>query len=244
MSAVLTGLLIALALPPYLPWWIPVFASATAITLGKQIYGGLGNNISNPAMLGYFMVLIAWPLHLTAWPDSTTLVTNLDTALKYAGTHDGNILASAMSGATPLEIWRIGSHKLTDIAPIPWEMLNIAFALGGLWLLFKGIISWHIPVAFIVTLAVAIIIIHSDLDVLRLHLTSGSTMLGAFFIATDPATSPRNPLAMLIFGVVIGLLLALIRSWGNFADGLAFAVLTTNALVPLLDKLSPSHANK
>lgn len=244
LSAVLTGVLIALALPPHLPWWIPAFAAVTAIAVGKQIYGGLGNNLFNPAMLGYCVVLVAWPLHLTAWPDADVIAKNFDFvhALQYAGSGSGEILAAAMSGATPLTNWRSGSTAAA--APIPWAMINAGFALGGLWLLFKGVISWHIPAAMLGVLVSAALVIEASPASLALHLGNGAAMLGAFFIATDPATSPRTPYAMLAFGGGVGLLLALIRNLGDYADGLAFAVLIMNAAVPLLDKIPCRHANR
>ncbi len=245
-SAALTGVLLALALPPHLPWWIPAIAAVAAIGLGKQIYGGLGNNLFNPAMLGYCIVLIAWPLHLTAWPDQSAMAQGFDLALavQYAGNHSGEILAAAMTGATPLESWRSTAPAPYDAvtAALQWNLINVAFALGGVWLIFKGVISWHIPAAMALTVALMALLIQGDLHSLKLNLLSGATMLGAFFIATDPATSPRAPHAMLLFGIGTAALLVLIRSFGDYADGLAFAVLIMNTLVPLSERISSRHA--
>lgn len=245
-SAVLTGVLLALTLPPHLPWWIPAIAAVAAIGLGKQIYGGLGNNLFNPAMLGYCIVLIAWPLHLTAWPDQSAMLQGFDLslAIQYAGNNNGEILAAAMTGATPLESWRSVAPTPYDAvtAALQWNLINIAFALGGAWLIFKGVISWHIPAAMLLTVGLMTLLIQGDFHSLKLNLLSGATMLGAFFIATDPATSPRAPHAMLLFGIGTAILLILIRSFGDYADGLAFAVLIMNTLVPLSEQMSSRHA--
>ena len=243
MSALLTGLLIALALPPHLPWWIPALASVFAISLGKHIYGGLGNNLFNPAMLGYAIMIVAFPLHLTAYPSITALPFDLTAALHYLGVSDGETLAQAMTGATPLEYWR--SNQLNQMtSPVMWQAVNLAFALGGIWLVARQIITWHIPMAMIGALSLTIFAFSGSVDSVILHLMSGATMLGAFFIATDPVTSPQHRYAMLIFGGGVGFLLALIRILGDYADGLAFAVLLMNMLVPLLNRIEFRYASK
>lgn len=244
MSALLTGVLIALALPPHLPWWIPVLTSLFAIVIGKHAYGGLGNNIFNPAMLGYCIALVAWPLHLTAWPDAQHLGADFASAGQYLMVYDGEILSEALTGATPLEAWRMQQAIPNTITPIPWDMINSAFLAGGIWLLWKKTITWQIPLSLLAALALTAWVMGANIATLEMHLLSGATMLGAFFIATDPVTSPRSVVGKLLFGAAIGILLALIRGLGDYADGLAFAVLMMNAAVPLLDKVMPRYAPK
>lgn len=228
-SAVLTAVLLALALPPNLAWWITVVAVVVAILLGKQFYGGLGNNLFNPAMVGYCFVLLAFPLDLTLWPPAGArfdVAHTFDFALG-AGSLD------ALTGQTSLEHWRGAG----EFAP-PENWYWAGFLAGGAWLLYRRVIAWPVPVAMLATVALGAWIAQPEATSPWFHWTTGATMLGAFFIATDPATSPDTLRGRLLFGAGVGALLLLIRYQGVYIDGLAFAVLLMNMLTPLLNRLS------
>lgn len=242
-STVVTALLLALALPPHLPWWITAIASVCAVVIGKQLYGGLGNNLFNPAMVGYAIVIIAYPLHLTVWPDAALLNARFDllSAIDYATKASGENYITRLTGATPLDLWRhtFGWNPRLPIDTLHWNIINLCFLTGGLWLLLRGIISWHVPCAVLATLAVLAMLFPVSLSPLSsayLHLSCGATMVGAFFIATDPVTAPRHAKMKLLFGIGIGVLIFIIRRAGSYADGIAFAVLIMNMFVPLMDR--------
>jgi electron transport complex protein RnfD len=259
-SALLTGWLIALTLPPWAPWWIGVGGAAFAIAVGKQLYGGLGQNVFNPAMLTRVAILISFPVQLTTWVNVTPFGSAAapgfieSLAIIFAGQPP----ADGMTGATLL-----GEIKTyyTSAAPVgtlldsqfsAWdaalgqtrgslgETSELLVLLGGLWLLWRKIISWHIPLAMLGSVLLLAALFHSiDADRYApplFHLTSGALVLGAFFIATDYVTSPSAPGAKLIFGAGCGLVLFAIRSWGGFPEAVGFAVLFMNALTPLLDR--------
>lgn len=242
-SAVVTAVLLAVALPPYLPWWIIVIASACAIVIAKQLYGGLGNNLFNPAMVGYAIVIIAYPLHLTLWPSDLLSATRFDWAqtIAYSINADDERYIAALSGATPLDLWRTDSdwQLQSDTSVLYSNIVNICFMAGGLWLLLRGLIQWHIPVAMLLTLTIAALVSSGSLSPTSsvwLHLGCGATMISAFYIATDPVTSPRHPYMKLLFGASVGLLTFIIRQSGSYADGFAFAILLMNLFVPLMDR--------
>lgn len=244
-TAVLTGALLGLALPPLAPWWIAVVGASSAIVLGKQLYGGLGYNPFNPAMVGYVVLLISFPTELTLWTvERADLATTL--AAQFGGL--GNAALDSVTAASPLDALRTGlSQNLTvDEARIAslfagggWGWVNLGFLLGGLWLIWRKLISWHIPVAMLAGLA-AMATLFWLIDADRhadplFHLLSGAAMLGAFFIATDPVSGATTPRGKLVFGAGIGVLVYLIRQWGGYPDGVAFGVLLMNMTVPLLD---------
>jgi electron transport complex protein RnfD len=256
-SAVVTAVLLAFALPPYAPWWLVCLASLIAIVVAKQVYGGLGQNPFNPAMVAYAMMLISFPLQMSRWPKPLLLQpVKLNLGQSYHFVFDAahtNLPLDFVSTASPLETWRVQrgiSNDLTSLFHQPLfghfgyaggEWVAIAIALGGLWLLWQRIITWHIP--FMTLLA---IVISASLFWLfdpakqffpLSHLLLGASMLGAFFIATDPVTAPAAPRAQLMYGFCIGTLIVLIRVWGGFPDGVAFSVLIMNMFAPLLDKL-------
>jgi len=258
-SALLTGWLLAMTLPPWAPWWIGVLGSFCAIVIGKQIFGGIGQNLFNPAMLARTILLISFPLEMTTWiapkpfgsahaPDAAS-----GWSITAGGIPDLDAVSSAsMLGHVRTELGR--GESLPDILlsvydPIAsavgtisgslGETSAVLFLLGGLFLLAKRIISWHIPVAMLVTVAL-LASIFSLLDPGRytgplFHLFNGGLMLGAFFIATDPVTSPVSNSGKLLFGAGCGALLFIIRSWGGYPEGMAFAVLLMNAATPLID---------
>ncbi|WP_369854845.1 electron transport complex subunit RsxD [Candidatus Thalassolituus haligoni] len=251
-SALLTGVLIGLALPPLAPWWITLVATAFAIVFAKQLYGGMGNNPFNPAMIGYALVLISFPVQMTTnWAVSSQMggsTAGLGDALSIIFTGAGGS-ADAFTGATPLDAYKHLISNKTAVEVLTestfngwlnggWEWVNLAFMAGGLVLIWQRIITWHIPVAMLAGLSLCSLILGWDADMYTptsLHLLSGATMLGAFFIATDPVSAATTPLGKLIYGAGIGILLYVIRSWGSYPDAVAFAVLLMNFAAPFID---------
>lgn len=258
-SALLTGWLLAMTLPPWAPWWIGVLGSFCAIVIGKQVFGGLGQNLFNPAMLARTILLVSFPLEMTTWiaPRPFNTPGSPDAASGWDITANGIQNLDAVSSASVLGHVRteLGmGHELPDILVSIYnpmasavgtingslgETSAILFLLGGLFLILKRVITWHIPVAMLGTVALLAAVFH-QIDPLRygdplFHLLSGGLMLGAFFIATDPVTSPASSLGKFIFGAGCGVLLFIIRNWGGYPEGVAFAVLLMNAATPLID---------
>ncbi|MBJ2349508.1 MULTISPECIES: RnfABCDGE type electron transport complex subunit D [Pseudomonas] len=247
-SALVSATLLAVALPAYSPWWLTVTATACALLFGKHVWGGVGSNPFNPAMLGYALVLLAFPQHMSQWP--TLHGIGLGDGLRHvagiAQAPDG------WAGATALDSLQINRSLTIDelFASDPafgrWggrgvEWVNLAFLAGGLFLLQQRVFSWHAPVGMLVSLFTVSLLCWngsgSDSHGSPLfHLLTGATMLGAFFIVTEPVSGARTPLARLLFGAGAGLLVYLIRTWGGFPDGVAFAVLLMNLGVPALDR--------
>ena len=265
-SALLTAALIAVAIPPLAPWWLVVLGTAFAIIVGKQLYGGLGHNPFNPAMIAYVLLLVSFPTHMTSWlpaagiaqhrPDirqSAELVLKGQTQEGITSTQF-RLDADGITSATPLDTIKtqlglgkkqqqIREMKIFDhYAGVGWQWVNLGFLLGGLFLLLTGTIAWHIPVSLLLSLgicsAIASGIAPETYSTPVLQLFSGASMLGAFFIATDPVTAATTPKGRLLFGAIIGVLIFIIRTWGGYPDGVAFAVLLTNILVPLLDNFT------
>ncbi|MEM1440373.1 MAG: RnfABCDGE type electron transport complex subunit D [Pseudomonadota bacterium] len=258
-SAILTGVLLAFALPTYLPVWVTITACGAAVLLAKHVYGGIGFNPFNPAMLGYAFVLIAFPVAMSSWlppaigdldyvrPSVLERLTYL-----FTGGWPAGLELDAITRATPLDLVRTAARdqlmleELRSASPMfgdfggrGWEWIGNFIALGGGWLLYRGIIRWHIPVAVL-----AGMLIPATLDSVitggasggpGFHLFSGATLLGAFFIATDPVSAATSPRGRLIYGFGIGFITWVIRKWGGYPDGIAFAVLLMNAAVPLID---------
>lgn len=263
-SALLTALLLGISLPPLAPWWLVVLGTAFAIVIAKQLYGGLGQNPFNPAMVGYVVLLISFPVQMTSWlpPDALQAVKPglLDSLSMIFSQHtlDGASMpqlqlgVDGVSQATPLDTFKTGlraGHSADQllaqpiysgvIAGLGWQWVNAGYLLGGLFLLWKNTIRWHIPVSLLVSLAICAtlgwLFSPDSLASPLIHLFSGATMLGAFFIATDPVTASTTNKGRLIYGALIGLLVWLIRSFGGYPDGVAFAVLLANICVPLID---------
>ena len=242
-SAVVTAVLLALACPPYLPWWVVGIATACAIVIAKQLYGGLGNNLFNPAMVGYAIAIIAYPLHLTVWPSDLLMETRFDwlQTISYAVNAGNEPYISTLTGATPLDLWRTDNdwQLRAESSVIYWNVINICFLAGGVWLMLRRLIRWHIPAAMLCTLTIAALAFPGSLSPfssLWLHLGCGATMISAFYIATDPVTSPHHPYMKLLFGAGIGVLTFIIRQSGSYADGFAFAILLMNLFVPLMNR--------
>ena len=251
-SALLTGVLLALAIPPLAPWWIAVTGSVFAIVIAKQLYGGLGYNPFNPAMAGYVVLLISFPLELTLWPHAWHAPDLAGTlSMVFTGNPPNGMSIDAITMATPMDDLRMqiglgkalpqlaGNRLFGYLGGAGWEWLNGCYLLGGLWLLRVRVIQWHIPVAMLGALALLAGVFHL-LDPARyaspqFHLLSCATMLGAFFIATDPVTACTTPRGRLWYGAGIGMLVWVIRTWGGYPDGVAFAVLLMNLAAPTID---------
>jgi len=241
-SAVLTGLLLALNLPPTSPWWMIVVGNIFAIVIAKQLYGGLGYNPFNPALVGRVVLLISFPVHMTArwvtataWGvDAVTTATPLSMAKESLATL-GHI--EMQFGRTEIVNLLVGTR-----AGCIGEVSVILLFLGGLFLVWKKVISWHTPVAFIATVWVVTGLFHLA-DPTRyanpvFHVISGGLFLGAIFMATDYVTSPITKKGMLIFGFGCGLITVVIRLFGGFPEGVSFAILLMNAATPLIDKMT------
>ena len=255
-SALLTAWLLALSIPALAPWWLVVVGTAFAIAISKHLYGGLGNNPFNPAMIGYAVLIISFPVHMTHWitphgMGGIELPFGEQLDYIFNGVLPDGLKLDAVTMATPLDTLKTQLHlglSANDIRDMPIygylagkgsEMVAIGFAIGGLYLLSIRIISWHLPVAFLLSLFATAGIFHLVDPVHYVtplfHWFSGAAMLGAFFILTDPVTSPTTAKGKLIFAAGAGLLTYLIRAFGGFPDGMAFATLLMNICVPLID---------
>ncbi len=255
-SALLTAWLLALSIPPLAPWWMVVVGTAFAIAVSKHLYGGLGSNPFNPAMIGYAVLIISFPVHMTHW---LTPFPVGDIGLTFAeqmnymfnGVLPRGLTLDAITMATALDTMKTQLHlglSVSDIRDMPIygrlagkgsEMVAIGFAIGGLYLLYRKIITWYLPVAYLVALFITAGIFQvadpAHYATPMFHWFSGAAMLGAFFILTDPVTSPTTVKGKFIFAVGAGVLTYLIRVFGGFPDGMAFATLLMNICVPLID---------
>jgi electron transport complex protein RnfD len=250
-SALVAAWLVALTFPPIAPWWLTVSGVLVAIVIAKHLYGGLGQNPFNPAMVAFCTMIVAYPQLMSQWPRAE--FNALGPLLQAIFGSDRQLDAIVM--ATPLDALRtvlrdpeqratvagiLGSHaSFGNIGGRGWEWVAAGYLLGGLWLLQQRIITWHVPVAFIVSLALIAAgfnIANPDRFVgANFHLFTGGAMLGAFFIATDPVSGATTPLGKLIFAAGAALLTWIIRSFGAYPDGMAFAILLMNLFVPLID---------
>lgn len=265
-SALLTAVLIGISLPAFAPWWVTVIGAAFAIIVVKQLYGGLGSNPFNPAMAAYVLLLVSFPLQMSMWSVPSSLagheVTFSDSlSVIFSGfSNDGYSVEQLRTGvdgitmATPLDTLRTdllqgltASESLqgpvfSQYAGFGWEMVNLAFLLGGIVLWQLKVIKWQIPVATLAGLGFMAIVglaISPDQTATPLfHWFTGATMFAAFFIATDPVSASTTDKGRLIFGFTIGALVYIIRTWGGYPDAFAFAVLLANMAVPLIDQLT------
>ncbi|MCE5182212.1 MAG: electron transport complex subunit RsxD [Betaproteobacteria bacterium] len=254
-SAILTGWLLALSIPPLAPWWLVVVGTGFAIIVAKHLYGGLGNNLFNPAMVGFAVLMISFPATMTHWPTPLMLAQHpisIGEVLQYyfSGALQG-VNLDAVTMATPLDTLKTQlslQHTVSEVKNMPifgsfggkgTEAIAAMYLLGGLFLLQRRIITWHTPVSFLLALTL-VAALFNGIDSSRyasplFHLFTGGAMLGAFFIATDYVTAPTTPLGKLIFGTGVGLLEYVIRVFGGYPDGIAFSILIMNAAVPLID---------
>ena len=237
-SVVLTAILLAISIPSIAPWWIIVLGVSFAVIFGKQIFGGLGNNPFNPAMLGYAFLLISYPMQMTQWPaDYLSMGQAVDVIFGLSNI-DG------LTGATNLDHLKTQltmgiSIQELELNSISQLWINIGFLLGGIYLLLRRIIFWQIPVSLllgVVVMSTALSLVDANQFASSLfHLVNGATMLAAFFIATDPVSASTTPSGRLIYGFLIGILIVIIRVFGGYPDAVAFAVLLLNITVPLID---------
>ncbi len=247
-SALVTAWLVTLSIPPILPWWTSVLAALIAIVIAKHLYGGLGQNPFNPAMVAFAALIVAYPSLMSQWPNP-----NLSAAEQIQLIFGAERSVDAITAATPIDAMRTGlktGHQtLEQIKQGPafgfvggrgWEWIALAYLLGGLILKARAIITLHAPIAFLTALAAIAslcwVINPEHFATPLFHLASGGTLLAAAFIVTDPVSGATTPRGKILFGIGTGLLAYIIRVFGaSFPDGIAFAVLIMNTLAPLLD---------
>jgi len=260
-SALVTAALLAFALPSLTPWWVTATGSLFAIAVAKHLYGGLGFNVFNPAMAGYVVILIAFPMDLNLWVaprmgdiDYINLTVFQTLTFTLTGSLPEALTFDSISRATPLDAMQSGLHNMRTYAEIRtnpmmgdfggrgWEWIGNFFAFGGFWLLVKKIIRWQIPAGvfagLLIPAGLMYIIAPGSNASPGFHLFSGATILCAFFIATDPVSAATSPKGRFIYGSGIGLLIFAIRKWGSYADGVAFAVLLMNMATPAIDYIA------
>lgn len=259
-SAILTGWLMAMSMPPWAPWWVGVLGAACAIVLAKQVFGGLGCNVFNPAMVGRTLLLVSFPVEMTQWISPQVVAQGSDLAHAFAQTFLSSGIPDGMASASILghvktELSRGTSLLEAAKAFIPWqsaigsragslgETSALLILAGGLFLVAKRVIGLRIPIGFMLGLGIPAFIAYKLAPGSYLHpmvhLLSGGALLGAFFIATDYVTSPSSPAGQWLFALGCGLLTWLIRTWGGYPEGVGFAILIMNALTPLLDMWRP-----
>ena len=236
LSAVVTGILLAFNLPSNIPWWIIVIGAVVAIGVAKMTFGGLGHNPFNPALVGRVFLLIAYPVQMTSFAQPV-----------------GGEYVDAFAGATPLAALKAKAIEVGDVnllnmfaGIMPGSMGEIAAAAllaGGIYMIWRKVITWHIPVAVLGSMAAFAFIValaqgggEALYALPAFHLLAGGAMLGAIFMATDYVTSPMTPKGMIIYGVGIGVITMVIRMWGAYPEGMSFAILLMNAVTPLINK--------
>ncbi len=259
-SALVTACLLALALPPLAPWWLTTIACLFAIVVAKHLYGGLGFNPFNPAMVGYIVVMISFPLQMTLWTTPISIGHGWPDFLTtfhwvFGGHLPTNANLDSISMATPMDIIKTQLHQshfinetrasdtykmfFGTLSGVGWQWINSLYLIGGIWLIKKGVIDWRIPVALLIGLAFFANLFQaidfSTHTSAIFQLFSGGIMLGAFFIATDPITASTTPKGRWLYGFGIGTLIFIIRTWGGYPDGIAFAVVIMNMVVPIID---------
>jgi len=254
-SALVTAWLVALAFPPLAPWWLVAVGTLFAIVVAKQLYGGLGQNPFNPAMVAFAVCIVSFPALMSQWPALGLKLTLAEQVQIVAGLAPR---IDVMSGATPLDAIKTALKLGEGSVDVPtllatqdvfgnfagrgWEWVAVGYLLGGLWLWQRRIITWHAPLGFIagLSLLAAVLWLWNPLQFANpvFHLFSGGAMLGAFFIVTDPVSGCTTPKGKLIFGLLAGVVAYTIRVFGGYPDGVAFSVLLLNLCVPVIDMYS------
>jgi electron transport complex protein RnfD len=256
-SAVVTAVLLGIALPPYAPWWLILVGASFALLFAKHLYGGMGYNPFNPAMAGYVLLLISFPIEMTSWaapanivagqPEPLGLVDSLLACFGFLAMESIDVFTMA----TPLDVFKHANTMLVNDVwaqnpqfgswgGVGWEWANLFFLAGGLYLLWRRVFTWHAPISMLVTLTLLALFFYDGGSSASkgsplMHLLSGGTMLGAFFIVTDPVTSATSNRGKLVYGICIGILTFVIRAWGNYPDAIAFSVLLMNFAAPFID---------
>ena len=259
MSALVTAVLLALAIPPYTPFWVSGIGILFAIVMAKHLYGGLGYNPFNPAMVGYVVLLLSFPVQMTQWATPAPLLADASTlpdllqsmSLIFGSAANSGI--DAITSATPLDLLKQNSSLLLEqlyaaepvfsqasINTVGFEWVSIGFLLGGIYLIYRKVFTWHGPVGMLTAIVILPLLFFdggssASLGSSWFHLMSGATMLGAFFIITDPVSGATSNLGRLIFGAGVGILVFIIRSWGSYPDAIAFAVMLMNFAAPTID---------
>ena len=260
-SALVTAALLAFAMPALTPWWVTASAALFGIVVAKHLYGGLGYNIFNPAMAGYVVALVAFPMHMNLWTaprmgdiDYQMLSISETALFTLTGALPDYLSFDAVSRATPLDVVKAGLNNMQtfdelraypmmgDFGGRGWEWIGNFTAIGGGWLLLRKIIRWQIPFGVLLGLllpaGIAYVFVPGINPSPGFHLFTGGTILCAFFIATDPVSAATSDRGRLVYGFGIGFLTYAIREWGSYADGVAFAVLMMNMAVPAIDNLT------
>lgn len=255
-SALVTAVLLALAIPPFAPWWIIVIGMFTAIVIAKHLYGGLGNNPFNPAMVAYALLLISFPVEMSQWNAPFVLIGNdwsalasLSETFRIIFTSVDHIYIDSYTGATPLEVlkhrdgmtteevWR--SSEVLSQGVFAWYSISAAWLMGGIFLIYRKVITWHAPFSMIGTVFILSSLFYagdpSSFADPFVHIGVGATMMGAFFIATDPVSCASSNRGKVVFGIGVGLFVYIIRTWGNYPDAVAFAILLMNLSAPFID---------
>lgn len=255
-SALVTAFLIALAIPPFAPWWVVVIGTFSAIVVAKHLYGGLGNNPFNPAMVAYALLLISFPVEMTQWNapfvllgDHWHVLASFKESLViiFSGINHG--LIDAYTGATPLEVlkhrsgmtteevWR--NNSVLSQGVFAWYGISAAWFMGGIFLIYRKVFTWHAPFSMLATLFILSSLFYagdpSNFADPFLHLGVGATMMCAFFIATDPVSGATSNKGKVVFGIGVGALIYVIRTWGSYPDAAAFAILLMNLAAPFID---------
>lgn len=250
-SALLAAWLLGLCLPPLLPIWQAILGTVLGLIFGKHVYGGLGSNIFNPAMVGFAVLVVSFPLSMSEWPAITEDQTFTEVLATKTRSNASTHPFDGVTAATPLDAYKfrqgLTNNEFFNAPTITnwqaWLKINLAFLIGGALLLYRRIISWHAPAGFLGTLSFLALIFYDSGSSISLgsptfHLFSGATMLAAFFIITDPVTSPMHKELLLIYGSLIGGVTFFIRVTGAYPEGVAFAVLLLNACTPIMDYLA------
>ena len=263
-SALIPAILIALAVPPGAPWGVLTIAVGSAYLVAKHAFGGARNAVVNPAVYGYQVELGSHPATMASWPSP---LATPDSFQAWIGTSPtlGRLsipggTADGVTLATPLDILRQNSgnllvdliaahHQLGALAGVGWQQINIAFLMGGMLLLNRGIVSWHIPLSFLATLTLCALLFYDEGSSASggspvFHLLSGATMLGAFFLATEPNMSPTEVGAQWIYGALTGALVFALRVGGESPDGVAWAILAANLCAPLIEDIGLARARR
>jgi electron transport complex protein RnfD len=239
-SALVTAILLSMNLPPVSPWWLILIGSFIAIVVGKQVYGGLGQNPFNPALVARVFLLISWPAQMTYWvkpnPITTGFIFDTVSTATPLGQSKTEVL---MSGKIISNFSDVSDYFIGFMSGSMGEISAIALILGAAFLMYKRIISWHTPFSYIISFLIIIVpywIINPDKTLNPMvHLFTGGLMLGAFYMATDMVTSPVTKKGQIIFGIGCGVLTAVIRLFGGYPEGVSFAILIMNAFVPIID---------
>ncbi len=260
-TVLVTAALLAFCLPSLTPWWVTATGSLFGVVVAKHLYGGVGYNMFNPAMAGYVAILVAFPMQMNLWglPRMSDIDYQYLTLFQTIGyTFTGNLPDAlsfdAVSRATPLDAMKsslANARTVAEVRALPimgdfggrgWEWIGNFIAIGGIWLLVRKVIRWHIPAGVAIGLLVPATIgylLGPDTNPgPGFHLFAGNAILCAFFIATDPVSAATSTKGRLVYGIGIGFLIYAIRTWGSYADGVAFAVLLMNMAVPMIDQLT------